>query len=356
MAAPAGTIVGVGVRTLARRAANAPEITFVPDNKRVAPKPGQTLLEVAEAAGMTIEAGCRMGVCGADPVAIQLRPGEPRRASPTTSSRRSSGSATPTTRGWRAACGSSGPVEVALTPDKAETPNLSQIETSSTTRSLKKVVVIGNGIAGVTAADHLRRRHPDVEIDLIAEEPHHLYNRMGISRLVYGRSRDAGPLPEPGRLVRGAPDHRLAEHARAGDRPRRARTVQLGTGETLGYDRLILATGSSSYVPPIEGFGVPGTAVLRSADDAIRLRAFAQRPATRRAAVAGGGLLGLEAAYALHKLGLKTVVLERSDRLLKRQLDARAARSCATTSRGSASSSRWRPRRSRSTPTGACAA
>ncbi len=58
-------------------------------------------------------------------------------------------------------------------------------------------------------------------------------------------------------------------------------------------------------MPPIEGFGVAGTAVLRSADDAIRLRAFAQRPATRRAAVAGGGLLGLEAAYALHKLGLQ---------------------------------------------------
>ena len=48
-------------------------------------------------------------------------------------------------------------------------------------------VVIGNGIAGVTAADHLRRRHPGTQIDLIAEEPHHLYNRMGISRLVYGR-------------------------------------------------------------------------------------------------------------------------------------------------------------------------
>ena len=50
---------------------NAPEVTFVPGNTRVAPKPGQTLLEVAEGAGMTIEAGCRMGVCGADPVAIR---------------------------------------------------------------------------------------------------------------------------------------------------------------------------------------------------------------------------------------------------------------------------------------------
>ena len=104
VAPPAGTVVGVGVRTLARRAANAPEVTFVPENTRVAPKPGQTLLEVAEGAGMTIEAGCRMGVCGADPV--RSAPGwNARRRSPTTSWRRSTGSATPPTRAWRAACG-----------------------------------------------------------------------------------------------------------------------------------------------------------------------------------------------------------------------------------------------------------
>src|SRR5262249_4556986 len=74
-----------------------------------------------------------------------------------------------------------------------------------------------------------------------------------------------------------------------------------------------------------EGFGAQGTFVLRSAEDALAIRSFAQRHAARRAVVAGGGLLGLEAAYALHKLGLRTTVLERSDRLLRRQLDQRAA-------------------------------
>ena len=78
-------------------------------------------------------------------------------------------------------------------------------------------------------------------------------------------------------------------------------------------------------MPPIDGFGAPGTFVLRTADDALGLRAFAQRHGARRAVVAGGGLLGLEAAYALHKLGLRTTVLERGDRLLRRQLDARAS-------------------------------
>ena len=70
---------------------------------------------------------------------------------------------------------------------------------------------------------------------------------------------------------------------------------------------------------------MPGTFVLRSADDALGLRAFAQRHGAQRAVVAGGGLLGLEAAYALHKLGLRTSVLERGGRLLRRQLDGRAS-------------------------------
>jgi NADPH-dependent 2,4-dienoyl-CoA reductase/sulfur reductase-like enzyme len=106
---------------------------------------------------------------------------------------------------------------------------------------------------------------------------------------------------------------------------RGARTVELGTGEQLPYDRLILALGSSAAVPRIDGFGGRGTFVLRSAEDALSIRAFAQREWCREALIAGGGLLGLEAGYALHKLGLHASILERSDRLLRRQLDARAS-------------------------------
>ena len=185
--------------------------------------------------------------------------------------------------------------------------------------------MLGNGIAGVTAADHVRRRHPLAQIDLVAEESHHLYNRMGIARLIYGRSAMQGLYLNPDAWY---DEHGITPwlNTRARqDRPARRSRSLLGSGEALPYDRLILATGSSSFVPPIEGFGVPGTFVLRTADDALGLRAFAQRHGAQRAVVAGGGLLGLEAAYALHKLGLRTTVLERGDRLLRRQLDARAS-------------------------------
>ena len=78
-------------------------------------------------------------------------------------------------------------------------------------------------------------------------------------------------------------------------------------------------------MPRIDGFGGRGTFVVRSAEDALSIRAFAQREWCREALIAGGGLLGLEAGYALHKLGLHASILERSDRLLRRQLDARAS-------------------------------
>jgi nitrite reductase (NADH) large subunit len=316
----------VAQRSLAARkamGAGEPEVSFEPEGKRVAVQEGISLLEVAESNGLKIEAGCRMGVCGADPVAIADGMenlgaiGDDERS---TLDRLGLASNT------RMACCArvKGPVSVCLTPDKADVPSPSRIAGFAYDRSIERVVVVGNGIAGVTAADHVRRRHPECAIDLVADEHHHLYNRMGISRLIYGRSAMQGLYLNADAWYeeRGITTWLNTQALRI---DRAARTVVLGTGESLRYDRLILATGSSSFVPPIEGFGAMGSFVLRSADDALDIRAFAQRHGARHAVVAGGGLLGLEAAYALHKLGMRTAVLERSDRLLRRQLDARAA-------------------------------
>jgi nitrite reductase (NADH) large subunit len=303
--------------------AGAPEVTFEPEGKHVVAKPGMTLLEAAEAGGLPIESGCRMGVCGADPVCVS---DGMEHLSAISDDERSTLDRLGFADNTRMACCArvQGPVTMKLTPEKPARPTLSRIARFSYDKSVERVVVLGNGIAGVTAADHVRRRHPLAQIDLVAEESHHLYNRMGIARLIYGRSAMQGLYLNP--------DAWYEEHGitpwlttRARKIDRAAQQVVLGSGEALPYDRLILATGSSSFVPPIEGFGVPGTFVLRTADDALGLRAFAQRHGAQRAVVAGGGLLGLEAAYALHKLGLRTTVLERGDRLLRRQLDARAS-------------------------------
>ena len=289
----------------------------------MAAKEGLSLLEIAESNGMTIESGCRMGICGADPVAIKDGMECLSGISDDEQATLDRLGLAPNTR--MACCARvQGPVKVALTPDKAAALSLSKVQGFAYDKTVEKVVVIGNGIAGVTAVDHVRRRHPATTIDLIAEEPHHLYNRMGIARLVYGKSAMQGLYLNPDAWY-GEREIETWLNTKALSIDRAAREVKLGTGERLPYDRLILAMGSRSFVPPITGFGLAGTGVLRKADDAVRIRSFAQRHGCKRATVAGGGLLGLEAAYALHQLGLRATVLERSDRLLKRQLDARAA-------------------------------
>src|SRR4051794_20647876 len=152
-----------GLRTIQ---GGAPQVTFVPDNKHVAPKPGMSLLEIAEANGLPIEAGCRMGICGADPVAIKDGMGC---TSPIGDDEKATLERLGLAENTRLACcvRVTGPVTVQLTPDKASAPRISKILDFNYDKDVKHVIVIGNGIAGVTASDHLRRRHPGTKIDLI---------------------------------------------------------------------------------------------------------------------------------------------------------------------------------------------
>jgi NADPH-dependent 2,4-dienoyl-CoA reductase/sulfur reductase-like enzyme/ferredoxin len=300
-----------------------PEVVFQPEGKRVVAQSGRTLLEVAEAHGQKIEAGCRLGVCGADPIAVLAgMDGLSQIDDDERNTLERLGFASNT----RMACKAHvhGDCAIALKPERPKAFASSVLRGFQRDPSVERVVVIGNGIAGVTAADHVRRRHPGAEIHLIAREKHHLYNRMGIERLIYGRSAMAGLYLQEEQWYE---DLQITTwlNTRVVRIDRAARQVILGTGETVPYDRLILATGSSAMVPPIEGFGLPGAVVMREADDALAIRAFAQEHACPNAIVAGGGLLGLEAAYALHKLGTKVAVLERSEWLLRRQLDQRGA-------------------------------
>jgi NAD(P)H-nitrite reductase large subunit len=216
-----------------------------------------------------------------------------------------------------------GDVSVSLSIERSAKPR-PVARAASDEPAVRRVVVIGNGIAGVTAADYVRRRLPGCEIDVIAQELHPLYNRMGISRLVYGRSAMQG--------LQLLPDGWYDEHAitcwlntQAQSIDRAECLVHLGTGEVLPFDRLILATGSAASVPEIDGVAREGVFVLRSADDALTVRAYAQRNRARKVVVAGGGLLGLEAAYAFYKLGLGVTVVHRGARPLSELLDDRAA-------------------------------
>jgi nitrite reductase (NADH) large subunit len=324
-APPSVRLGGQALDAARAQQADNPEITFQPSGLRLVAKPGATLLDLAESGEQTLEAGCRMGVCGADPVCVVAGL---ENLSPVSRDEQATLDRLGYAENTRMACCArvQGPVTISLTPQRAAGDGAGdkRVEGFAFDPAVRRVVIVGNGIAGVTAADHVRRRHPECEIDVVANEPYPLYNRMGIARLVYGSSAMVG--------LQLLPDSWYAENrvtcwlntfASRVDRERQELT--LGSGETLAYDRLILATGSDSFVPPIEGYGLPGSFVLRRAADALAIRGFAQSRRAEHAVVAGGGLLGLEAAYALHKIGLHVTVLERGAALLSRQLDARAA-------------------------------
>jgi NADPH-dependent 2,4-dienoyl-CoA reductase/sulfur reductase-like enzyme/ferredoxin len=287
--------------------------------RRIAVASGTTLLEVVERLELPIEPGCRMGVCGSDPVWVVAGADN---LSAIEASERATLEWLGLVDGTRMACCArvSGPVELSLDTRRADTagPSLDGDV------SIERVVIVGNGIAGVTAANYVRRGHGKCEVHLIGRERHNLYNRMAITRLIYGRSGMHGLylLPDSWYEENGITTW-LNTHVERINRE--ARTVVLATGEVLSYDRLILTAGSSGFVPEIDGWGARGTFVLRTADDAMAIREHLQANHARTAALAGGGLLGLEAAYALSKYGARPTIVQRGDYLLPRQLDRRGA-------------------------------
>jgi nitrite reductase (NADH) large subunit len=158
-------------------------VKFVGNDEAYPANASPSILDVAEAAGMTIDAGCRMGVCGADPVAVVSGRGglsAPLPSEISTLSRLGLGHPN------RMACVArvNAPCTVSLTPDTSSVPVVEE-PTFAPDASVGRVVVIGNGIAGVTAADYVRRNHPDCSIDVVSLEAHNLYNRMSISKLIY---------------------------------------------------------------------------------------------------------------------------------------------------------------------------
>ena len=320
---PQNTRIAVGAARALSEAGKADknEVTFHPHDLRVLVDVNRTVLETAEGNNLPIEAGCRMGVCGADPVVV-LEGMENLSASgddeKSTLERLGLGA------NCRMACMSriKGAVSISLQLKDARAAAPAEIPEFD--EGIKHVVIIGNGIAGVTAADYIRRRHPHCEVHLLGREKHHLYNRMAITRLIYGRSAMSGLYLNPDGWYEERKITVWLNTSAAKVKPAE-KQVELATGELLPYDRLIIASGSESFVPAITGYGVPGSFVLREAEDAMCVRAYVQEHHARRAVVSGGGLLGLEAGFALHKLGLDVSILERSEWLLKRQLDERGS-------------------------------
>lgn len=184
---------------------------------------------------------------------------------------------------------------------------------------MNQLVVVGNGMVGQRFLEALRDRDGSSswQVSVLCEEPRPAYDRVALSSYFDGVDAAGLALAPPGFYDHPGCTLYLAEAAAGLDRA--ARTVTTSTGRVLGYDALVLATGSRPFVPPVPGHDLPGCFVYRTIDDLDAIKAYAG--GKRVGAVVGGGLLGLEAANALRTLGLATHVVELAPRLMPMQLD-----------------------------------
>ena len=179
-----------------------------------------------------------------------------------------------------------------------------------------RLVVIGNGMVGQRLLESLPSGS-GISTSLIAEESRAAYDRVQLSSFFSGKTAADLSLVAPDFFARHAITTHFAERADSIDRE--ARIVHTSNGREVGYDVLVLATGSCPFVPPVPGRERSGCHVYRTIEDLEAIRASAAE--ARIGAVIGGGLLGLEAAKALVDLGLETHVVEFAPRLMALQVD-----------------------------------
>lgn len=185
-----------------------------------------------------------------------------------------------------------------------------------------KVVVVGNGMVGHHFVEQLRKECPSADILVLGAEPRLAYDRVHLSEFFSGKTAKdlALTTSEKYEIQR----IRFVTDAKVVDIHKKDKRVVLASGDSHPYDRLVLATGSYPFVPPIPGNDQPHCLVYRTIEDLEAIQTSAA--CSKVGVVIGGGLLGLEAANALKEAGLKTHVVEFAPQLMAVQLDTGSGR------------------------------
>jgi nitrite reductase (NADH) large subunit len=187
---------------------------------------------------------------------------------------------------------------------------------------MKRYVIIGNGVAGTAAADKIRENDGDGRIDIFTDEPLPHYTRIRLPEFLAGAAEEKDlVLHSKSWYEERKVELHLEEPIEEVEPDKRE--VRTAKGKRYGYDRLLLATGGHSFIPPIQGVEREGVFALRSIGDARRIKEYAKK--ATQVILIGGGLLGLEAGNGLRRSGLKVTVVEFFPRLLPRQMDAPGA-------------------------------
>lgn len=193
---------------------------------------------------------------------------------------------------------------------------------------MRNYLIIGNGVAGTTAAENIRMQSRESSITMVTEEDLPFYYRIRLNEFISGdiTKQDLIAKKDQWYKEQGI-ELQLNTRVKGADRDKK--TVVTEDGRELPYDALLIATGSHSFIPPpITGSEKRGVFALRSIQDARDISGFAKD--INEVVLIGGGLLGLEAGKALNKLGKKVMVVEFFPRLLPRQLDVDGAKRLQT--------------------------
>ncbi|MGA9639016.1 nitrite reductase large subunit NirB [Flavobacterium sp.] len=191
-----------------------------------------------------------------------------------------------------------------------------------------KIIVVGNGMVGFKFCEKFisKSGQEKYQITVFGEEPRRAYDRVHLSEYFAGKTADDLSMStanwyEENNII-------LNTSELVTDIHKESKTITTHLEKTHSYDYLVLATGSSAFVPPIEGVDKEGVFVYRTIEDLDAIMSYAQKirqNGATEAAVLGGGLLGLEAAKAVRDLGLNPHVVEFAPRLMPRQLDKGAS-------------------------------
>ena len=194
-----------------------------------------------------------------------------------------------------------------------------------------QILVIGGVAAGTKAAAKLKREDRGLEVTLITKDQDISYAGCGLPYYVGGliESRDALIVNTPEkyaaltgvRVLTG----REAIELNSAEKTVKAKNLLSGETESYRYDRLVIATGASAVVPPLEGVELKGVFKMRTPDDAIRIRAYIEAANVKKAVVVGGSFIGLEAAENLHAQGVEVTVIDFASQLLPNVLDPEMA-------------------------------
>lgn len=195
---------------------------------------------------------------------------------------------------------------------------------------MKRIIVVGNGMVGYKFCEKLveKEASKNYKIIVFGEEPRPAYDRVHLSE--YFENRDAKVLEMAPKEWYAKNNIELITETRVNSIDRKSKTIETIKGDEFKYDYLVLATGSSPFVPNIKGVEKDGVFVYRTIEDLEETIEYANiikagRTEKVKAAILGGGLLGLEAAKAVMDMGFEPHVVEFAPKLMPRQLDKRSS-------------------------------